>query len=136
MNVGKNTLQGHINTVHKGWRFKCTISGCSESFMWKDQLKFHILGHEGKYRFLCYNWGKGFNHKGNFTAHKDMHTGDKSYKCGRCNAYSTVYPSDLKYHIGTCNIELHIPCTKNGCTGTIFIQGLLTEAFTRKAQKR
>ena len=46
----KNTLQGHINMIHKGQRFKCTISGCSESFMWKDQLKFHILGHEGKYR--------------------------------------------------------------------------------------
>ena len=84
-NVAKfiSASQGHINTAHKGQRFKCTISGCSESFMRKDQLKFHILGHEGKYRFLCYNCGKGFNHKENFTAHEDTHTGDKPYKCGR-----------------------------------------------------
>ena len=111
----KGTLKGHVDTVHKGLRFKCTEDNCKEEFMRKDQLKFHLLVHKGKYRFLCCDCGKGFNHKGNFDSHKDTHSSDKPYKCGWCNKYSMVYPLDLQCHIKMCNVEPHIPCTEAGC---------------------
>ena len=104
--------------------------------MRKDQLQFHLLSHKGKYCFLCYECGKGFNHKGNFEAHKGSHSADKPYKCGRCNKYSTVYPSDLCHHIKTCTVEPHIPCTEPGCKELFSSNDYLQKHLPRKTQER
>ena len=45
------TLQGHVKTVHKDFRFKCTKKYCNEEFTQKDQLNVHMLEHEGKFKF-------------------------------------------------------------------------------------
>ena len=74
-----NTLKGHINVVHKGKCYICTYENCKDSFLRKDDLNSHLLGHEGKYRFVCHICGKGYNHKASYQSHSNTHFGLK--KC-------------------------------------------------------
>ena len=40
-----NTLKGHINVVHKGKCYIFTYENCKDSFLRKDDLNLHLLGH-------------------------------------------------------------------------------------------
>ena len=87
------TLKGHIKVYHEGHRFKCTKTNCNESFQRTDQLKGHMMSHQGKYLFICSTCGKGYNHKSNYEVDCNTHLVKKPYKCGQCEAYSTNYSS-------------------------------------------
>ena len=41
------TLKGHIKVYHEGLHFKCSKPNCNESFQRKDQLKAHMMSHQG-----------------------------------------------------------------------------------------
>ena len=81
------TLKGHIKVYHEGLHFKCSKPNCNESFQRKNQLKAHMMSHQGKYLFICSTCSKGYNHKSDYEAHCNTHLVNKPYKCGQCNAY-------------------------------------------------
>ena len=73
--------QNHYKTVHEGYHFKCDREDCNLGFTCKDQLKVHLLEHDGKFQFICELCTKGYNHKGNFESHLNTHLGQFIYKC-------------------------------------------------------
>ena len=111
------TLKGHIKVYHEGLSFKCTKPNCNESFQRKDQLKAHMMSHQGKYLFICSTCCKGYNHKSNYKAHCNTHLVKKLYKCGQCDTYSTNYSSDFKRHLKVCQVTASIKCPIKNCKG-------------------
>ena len=121
------TLKGHIKVYHEGHRFKCTKTNCNESFQRKDQLKAHMMSHQGKYLFICSTCSKGYNHKSNYEAHCNTHLVKKPYKCGQCEAYSTNYSSDFKRHLKVCQVTASIKCPMKDCKGVFKCQAYLRD---------
>ena len=112
---GKNVinLRGHMKTVHEFDKQKCPL--CDKEIQNVTRLKQHIsvehdeklpcihcgkliMGtymkrHIGQHhssnedkRHKCDDCGKGFTNKQHLLDHKNIHTGEKPYKCKHCSA--------------------------------------------------
>ena len=78
--------------------FKCSI--CSGEFKRNEDLKYHMLTHNGVERFKCEICSKEFNHSGNLKYHMLSHTGGKPFMCDICCEGFTE-SGHLKRHMQT-----------------------------------
>ena len=129
-------LRSHVRSIHEGVHYKCTYQDCDESFKHKDQLNIHILGHQGKFMYICSICSHGYNHKGNFESHQNSHMEGKAYKCGKCNKWGTNYLQDLKCYLHVCQVESNLKCPESGCGGTFKCQAYLDQHIKNVHHKR
>ena len=78
-------LKGHFKTVHE--KVPCVHFGelIPVSVM-SEHIRAHHTSNDDK-RHKCDVCGKGFNDMCPFKDHKNIHTGEKPYKCKYCSAY-------------------------------------------------
>ena len=62
--------KAHVR-AHEGLRYHCEY--CSEPYMDKQKLKYHMSVHTGQYKFKCNTCGKGFNVNSAYEAHVRSH---------------------------------------------------------------
>lgn len=79
--------------------FKCTESGCTETFARKDGLDLHMKTHHSTERvFECKQCPKTFVRKCEFERHMTTHIAEKSLKCEIC----------LTKFRWLCNLTVHM----------------------------
>lgn len=88
-------LQKHTKSVHRSF----TCSHCNAEFRCSKNLKGHIrrMHLRTEPRFTCEYCNKKFKEKGNLVQHIRTHTGEKPYKCDRCDK-SFGWSSYLRIH--------------------------------------
>jgi KRAB domain-containing zinc finger protein len=83
-----DNLKTHMKTVHSSEKkYKC--NECSKMFSLKGTLKTHEKTHDStKAPFKCEidDCSKRFVQKSLYEAHKRVHSGEKPFKCGKCDS--------------------------------------------------
>ena len=58
--------------AHQGLKYHCDY--CSKPLLSQKNLRYHLSGHTGQYRFTCNVCGKGYNPKIEYEKHVRSHT--------------------------------------------------------------
>ncbi|KAJ2941810.1 hypothetical protein O0L34_g10619 [Tuta absoluta] len=85
----KSSLRKHILTMHlKLASYKC--SQCPKAYYAKSQLNSHVRVIHEKIpmprNHVCNVCGKGFTNSSLLRSHLPVHTGERPYECGKCDA--------------------------------------------------
>ncbi|XP_063804958.1 oocyte zinc finger protein XlCOF6.1-like isoform X2 [Pseudophryne corroboree] len=86
---------------------------CGKHFIQKSDFSRHQRTHSGEKPFLCSECGKCFLQKSNLVRHKRTHTGEKPFPCSECGKYFTNR-SALVIHQRTHTGEKPFPCSECG----------------------
>lgn len=72
---------------------------CKKSFALPHHLQRHVKNvHLKNFLFSCAHCGRGFNDRGRFTDHVNMHSGIQSHQCPHC-AKRFTFKSNLGHHL-------------------------------------
>uniref|UniRef100_A0A8D9FFX8 Zinc finger protein 569 n=1 Tax=Cacopsylla melanoneura TaxID=428564 RepID=A0A8D9FFX8_9HEMI len=103
--LNKQNLKRHL-LIHEGIQYPC--SQCNKSFSQKGHLKLHLLRHEG-IKYPCNKCTKSFSIKSSLKRHLLGHEGIK-YPCNKCTK-SFSQKSSLKTHL-LGHEGIKYPCNK------------------------
>ncbi|XP_069363849.1 zinc finger protein 431-like isoform X1 [Maniola hyperantus] len=103
----KYLLSTHMKRDHLEERdFKCEI--CSYTCFAKNDLKYHMIKHNGSRIFECSLCDKSYARKKTLREHMRIHNDDRRYACQECGQ-AFVQNCSLKGHIKTHHPELQMP---------------------------
>ena len=93
-------LLSHHMYDHLDKKYFC--KKCGDGFFFKSELSKHKVIHEEKGTFQCMSHGCGhwFKRSADLTVHLPVHD-KKTWKCDRCEDYTTTCEKYLKHHIRT-----------------------------------
>ncbi|XP_041968146.1 zinc finger protein 287-like isoform X2 [Aricia agestis] len=101
------TLSRHMKRDHLDERdFECQI--CSYKCFTKNELRVHMVKHNGERIFECSVCKKSYARKKTLREHMRIHNNDRRFACAVCGQ-AFVQKCSLKGHIKTHHIEYSLP---------------------------
>ncbi|XP_023947522.2 zinc finger protein 493 isoform X2 [Bicyclus anynana] len=98
---------------------------CDRKFLYRYEIKAHLVNHSDLRQYVCETCGKGFRRMFTLQDHiRNMHIEREPVKCGHCNKiYKSKY--NLKIHLRNVTVEKQFICEV--CSKKFYTERILTK---------